>query len=166
MLVRIQPHVFDVLEIICFAANAMIHKPRLPTNHLSYAAVEGCATVLARRLTSRPSCERLALMPLLMTLSQSKYRTSSSIALSPECCAFIGTNITWEARGKPGSKEYATAVHLSKLKTISQLIHCWDLSLAFEKGLLRRFLQSPHRLPDSPRRLGGVASVRQSEAHC
>ena len=50
MFVRIQTHVFEMLEVIFFVADPMIHKPFLPTNDLICAAVEGGATVLTRRM--------------------------------------------------------------------------------------------------------------------
>jgi hypothetical protein len=45
MPVRIQTHVFEMLEVIFFVADPMVHKPLLPTNELFCAAVEGGATV-------------------------------------------------------------------------------------------------------------------------
>ena len=47
--VRIQTHVFEMLEVILFVADPMVHKPLLPTNDLFGAAVAGGATVQHRR---------------------------------------------------------------------------------------------------------------------
>src|SRR5208283_5213054 len=44
MLVRIQTHIFEMLEVIFFVADPMVHKPLLPTNELLCAAVAGGAT--------------------------------------------------------------------------------------------------------------------------
>ena len=42
--VRIQTHIFEMLDVIFFVADPMVHKPPSPTNDLLCAAVEGGAT--------------------------------------------------------------------------------------------------------------------------